>query len=381
MSLSIKGRGRVLIVLLILAAFGANLHAYQVEVRPISPPRTPLPPEAASAGITKFSYIVYGDTRGRRDGADIQYEHSLVVDSAIATIKRLEHTDYPVKFVLQTGDAVLNGQEAQQWNVSFVSLINRITVDGGVPYFLVPGNHDVTNSTDLNNPGRVKGLDNFLKAIGHLIPPEGSPRRLSGYPTYAFGYGNLFAIGFDSIVANDEKQFEWIKHQLESLDRKRYTNVIVFCHQAAFSSGPHGGGWHNEPQTTTLRTKYMPLFRQYHVSIMFCGHEHLFEHWVERYQDGGKQYRFDQILTGAGGAPLYAYQGEPDLRDYLRQNQAQHVTLEHLVKPGMQPGDNPYHYLVVKVDGNKMSVDVIGVDWGSGFQPYRSRHADLGDPE
>src|SRR2546429_4638940 len=26
-----------------------------------------------------------------------------------------------------------------------------------------------------------------------------------------------------------------------SLDRKRYVNIIVFCHQAPFSSGHHGG--------------------------------------------------------------------------------------------------------------------------------------------
>ena len=32
-------------------------------VRPIEPPAVPLPAEAASAGETRFSFIVYGDTR------------------------------------------------------------------------------------------------------------------------------------------------------------------------------------------------------------------------------------------------------------------------------------------------------------------------------
>jgi hypothetical protein len=49
-----------------------------------------------------------------------------------------------------------------------------------------------------------------------------------------------------------------VKAQLEGLDRKRYVNVIAFCHQAPFSSGPHGGST-VEPQTIDLRTKYMPL--------------------------------------------------------------------------------------------------------------------------
>jgi hypothetical protein len=55
------------------------------------------------------------------------------------------------------------------------------------------------------------------------------------------------------------------------------------------------------------------------------------------------------------------------------------VSLEHLVRPGMDPGDNPYHYLLVQVDGDRIRVEVFGIDWGRGFQPYRSSAADLSD--
>src|SRR5262245_22627632 len=89
------------------------------QVRSIAAPREPLPPEDKSANVTSFSFIVYGDTRGRRDGVDLQYEHSLVVDSMLATIKRLEKSSNPVRFVLQTGDAVVNGRDPRQWNTSF----------------------------------------------------------------------------------------------------------------------------------------------------------------------------------------------------------------------------------------------------------------------
>jgi hypothetical protein len=86
------------------------------QVRAVTAPRNPLPSEAASADAARFSFIVYGDTRGRRDGVQEQYEHSLIVDSALATIKRLEKGPFPVRFVLQTGDAVVNGRDARQWN-------------------------------------------------------------------------------------------------------------------------------------------------------------------------------------------------------------------------------------------------------------------------
>jgi hypothetical protein len=358
----------------------AQQPAQQVEqVRAIASPRNPLPPEAASAGVTRFSFIVYGDTRGRRDGTQEQYEHSLIVDSVISTIKRLENGQFPVRFVLQTGDAVVNGRDARQWNKSFVDLINRVTTDGGVPYFLAPGNHDVTGAETLDAPMRQEGLRNYLAAVANLIPADGSQRRLDGYPTYAFGYGNAFFIALDSNIATNDKQFEWVKSQLEGLDRARYPHVVAFFHHPPFSSGPHGGVI-VEPPAAALRARYLPLFRRHHAAILFSGHEHLFEHWVERYEDGdGRKYRLDHVVTGGGGAPLYAYRGEPDLREYLKTNSAQKVSLDHIVKPGLDPGGNPYHFLLVQVDGDRIRLEITGVDWGRGFQPYRSNKAELQD--
>jgi hypothetical protein len=351
------------------------------QVRPISAPRHPLPPEDQTKDVTRFAFLVYGDTRGRRDGIDPQYEHSLIVDSMLAAIKRLENSPNPVKFVLQTGDAVVNGRDPRQWNASFVGLINRLTGDGGVPYFLAPGNHDVTGAPSADAPIRQEGLRNYLDAIAQLIPPDGTSRRLSGYPTYAFGYGNTFVIAFDSNIASDDTQFNWVRSQLEGLDRKRFANAIAFCHHPAFSSGPHGGA-RIEPPTAGVRERYLPLFRKHRVSVVFSGHEHFFEHWVERYQDeSGKKIRLDHVVTGGGGAPLYSFQGRPELRPYTSANSSDKVEVEQLSRPGIDPGDNAYHYVIVRVDGTRLRLEVIGVDWGAGFQPYRSRRADLADPQ
>ena len=90
------------------------------SVTAIAPARKPLPREEVSAGVTRFSYLVYGDTRGRRDGVETQYEHSLVVDGMLAAISRLEKSGYPVQLIIQAGDAVFDGGDARQWNRSFV---------------------------------------------------------------------------------------------------------------------------------------------------------------------------------------------------------------------------------------------------------------------
>ena len=266
-----------------------------VNVRPIEPPSTPLPPEAASARQTRFSFIAYGDTRSPVDGQALQPDHRVVVDAMLARIQARSSTPFPVRFVLQSGDAVANGINGAAWNVSFSPLIERLTRGANMPYFFAAGNHDVDFLPDGST--RPLGLHNMLAALSRLIPPEGSPRRLNGYPTYAFGYGNLFVIAIDSNVAADPLQLAWVSDQLERLDRSRYRHVIAFFHHPLFSSGRHGGPdpidavypeeLSSRSYIAAMRLLYAPLFRRHHVRMTITGHDHLFEHWIERYTDGG----------------------------------------------------------------------------------------------
>jgi hypothetical protein len=355
-----------------------------VAVHSIAPPAAPLPAESASAGVTKFSFIAYGDTRSGSDpnvpgdGQVLHPQHAALVDAMIAKIASLASTLYPVRFVLQSGDAVLRGQNGAMWNVSFSPIIEKLTRRGGVPYFFAVGNHDVTGMPP-GDPGRALGLHNTLTAMSKLIPPEGSARRLAGYPTYAFGFGNLFAIALDSNIAADPVQLAWVAAELEHLDRARFTHVIAFFHHPPFSSGPHGGPT-LEPPSAAIRDTYLPLFRKHHVRMTITGHDHLLDHWVERYVGGGTTFRRDDIVTGGGGAPIYVYTGEPDLKEYLASGAAAQVRLEHIAKPGPTIEQNPHHFVVIRVDGERLSLEVVGIGPRT-YSPYRGRsHIDLVDP-
>lgn len=371
------GRGACFIALVPLLA-GAQTQQSRDLVVPSLAPAHPLPPEKATAAVTKFSFITYGDTRGRHDGISLQAEHTLVIESMVATIRKSATGADPIRFVLQSGDAVQDGSVGAQLTVSYVPLINRLTQDAGVPYFLSVGNHDVGNAIDLADHRRVMGVGNFIAANANLIPPDTSPRRLKGYPTYAFGYGNTFFIAFDSDIPDDTVQFNWVKAQLAGLDRARYVNVALFFHHPPFSSGPHGGA-KLERQAASIRARWMPLLRAQHVRLLLTGHEHLYEHWVERFSDASGAHRIDEIVSGGGGAPLTTYTGEPDLREYLAAGSGDRVTVEHLARPSGEPGANPFHYVIVHIDGERMSLDVVGVDWGKGFAPYRSSSAMMSD--
>jgi hypothetical protein len=353
-------------------------------VRAIEPPATPLPEEPASAGVTRFSFVAYGDTRSASDpkvpgdGRIIQSEHSRLVDRVISRARELASTPFPIRFVLQSGDAVLRGTDAAMWNVSFNPIIERLTRSANVPYFLTVGNHDVAGG----DGGRAQGLQNTLTAVSKLIPAEGSPRRLNGYPTYAFGYGNSFFIALDSNIPDDALQIAWVTEQLEHLDRARYRHVIVFFHHPAFSSGPHSrtsapGSEQKladrpEPQTLAIRNLWLPLFRKHHVDLTITGHDHLFDHWVEHYVERGTTYRMDHVVTGGGGAPIYTYAGEPDLRAYLTANAAQAVRLDHLMKPGVTADTNPHHFVTIRVDGDRLSLEVTGIG-PADYKPYSGR--------
>ena len=351
-----------------------------VPVKPIDPPGRPLPTETESASVTKFSFIAYGDTRsdyvGVGDGQIVNPRHDRLADVMLEKIEALRSTPFPVRFVVQSGDAVLRGYLGNQWNVSFTPVIEKLT-HANVPYLFVAGNHDAAGE-----PGeavRSIGLHNTLAAVSKLVPPEGSPRRLNGYLTYAVGYGNVFLLAIDSNVASDPIQLAWATNQLEQLDRARYHHVIAVLHHPPFSSGPHGGAAAPsappprpeglEPQTVAIRELYAPLFRRHHVRMVVAGHDHLYDHWVEHYADNGTTYRMDDLVTGGGGAPLYTYSGEPPLSAYLAAGASQQVRVDHIVKPGATTAENPHHFVVVQVDGDSLSLEVVGIG-PEAYAPY-----------
>ena len=323
-----------------------------VVVRAIEPPANPLPPESASVAVRKFSFIAYGDTRGPADGVIVQPQHSAVMDTMLRAIATERAAGFPLRFVIQSGDAVTNGRSAAQWNSSFTPIIERLTRGAGLPYFFAVGNHDV-GGRPAGDPDREAGLKNAKAAMSNLWPPEGSVRRLDGYPTFAFGFGQMLFITFDSNIPEDPVQLAWVSGQLEKLDRRRFPFVVAFFHHPPITSGPHGGAA-VERESAAVRRLYLPLFRKYHVRMTITGHDHLYDHFVERYDDAQGTHRMDHIVSGGGGAPIYAYRGEPDLALFVAAAAPQHVVVEHLARPGPDEADNPHHFVIFQVDGDRI---------------------------
>jgi 3',5'-cyclic AMP phosphodiesterase CpdA len=334
-----------------------------IEIRPIAPPAQALPEEAATRRLKKVSFIVYGDTRGgTSDGVSVHPVHSQVMDRILEVARLRANTDRAIRFVLQTGDAVLRGSDVNMWNVSYTPVIERLTKAAGIPYFLTLGNHDVLGR---RGGGPPSGRDVSLRAMSQLYPLVGSARRLGTSASYAFGIGPLFIIAIDSNSAADPEQLAWVSAQLDGLDRKRFKTIAAFLHHPPYTSGPHGGAI-IEPETMAVRSNWMPLFRKHRVRLVLAGHEHFYEHWIERYHDGSRSQRMDILVTGGGGAPIYTYRAEPDLTAYLAEGVTTRLRIEHLVKPGATIDANPNHFVILDVDGDDVRAEVVAL----GERPY-----------
>jgi hypothetical protein len=87
----------------------------------------------------------------------------------------------------------------------------------------------------------------------------------------------------------------------------------------------------------------------------------------------------DLIVTAGGGAPHYAYTGEPDTAEYIAAGAGEKVRLDHIVKPFPVAADNPFHFVIVRVDGSNLSTEVVAIGPQNSFKPYGKDVFDLRD--
>jgi hypothetical protein len=215
--------------------------------------------DAESATYTFFTsfqkdddmrFVVYGDSRGGWDN----WASTKIVAQAIETV-------HP-PFVINTGDLVDNGRNADDWVDFFTAspYVRNSTI------YPVLGNHE----------------NNSKLYFNYFSLPHNER-------WYSFDNGPVHFIGLDSNPRNAYRllQLVWLVHDLRT-NSQPFT--IVFFHHPLYSSGHHGN-------TTLLRMIWIPFFEHFPVDIVFNGHDHDYE----RSDVNGITY----VVTGGGGAPLY----------------------------------------------------------------------------
>ena len=177
--------------------------------------------------------------------------------------------------------------------------IKQLISDTGVPFFFVPGNHDVDMSSTSNSQS---------KSIYH---------QAFGPNYYSFNRGKIHYVLLDNIFYHaekggyegyiEEKQLNWLEQDLKTISKG--STVIVTMHIPTYSPEARRGEYHKELPHRVLqnREELYALLEPFNVHI-FSGHEH----HVENYEI--KENLFEHVHTTLSGlfwmAP-WSWDGSP----------------------------------------------------------------------
>ncbi|ANB11426.1 hypothetical protein AWJ20_4236 [Sugiyamaella lignohabitans] len=206
------------------------------------------------------------------------------------------------------------------------------------PYMVGPGNHDIncgTRSADIyTDAGQECGSKHrsFAGYLDHYRMPSGSPDPEDNLPTmwYSFDYYSAHFIqintelefGMDGDPTKDikgqlQKQREWLKRDLESVDRKRTPWVIVEGHRPWYASAKNA--------CPECQEGFEDLLNEYNVDLVLFGHVHNYQ----RNQPIGLDGEIDPAGLNNPKAPWYIINGsggqlegldpvaDKHLKDYL----------------------------------------------------------------
>jgi len=172
--------------------------------------------------------------------------------------------DTGVRFFINTGDLVRDGEEVDQWpdhldNESAVSMI--------LPAMNAIGNHD-------DGPGEGDGM--YFNRI--YTYPRNNESNTEDF--YAFEYGNAIFIHMNPYSFNDsgsyESQTRFLENTLANTDKLW---KFVYLHPPFYTCALEAFGWYagHEGDEAGVAQFWEPVFDEYHVDMVFSGHNHFYE--------------------------------------------------------------------------------------------------------
>src|SRR5215813_6640881 len=269
-----------------------------------------------------FRFVAYGDTRFT-DPVDTQAANAAVRQQLVQAIANARPD-----FVVFGGAIAYNGDRVADWKV--YDSETAIWRERKITVFPALGNHDLHG--DVN-----QALANYFARF-----PDLKQNRF-----YAVHAGKSLLLTLDSSL--DElagPQGEWLKHQLQQLDKSTNFVFIVLHHPPYTSSSDEktfGGGHSARPAEQKLAAYLEEQQKSLRAQIVvFAGHVHNYE----RHEHGGVTY----FVTGGGGAHAYPITRAPD--------------------DPFQSREVNYHYLLVEVRGRKLKVTINRLELKDGLASW-----------
>lgn len=152
------------------------------------------------------------------------------------------HDAFPFDFVIMLGDNMYGGESPADFKKKFEDPYKPL-LDAGVKFYASLGNHDDPNQR-------------FYK-----------PYNMDGKRYYNFKRGDAQFFALDSTYM-DPVQLQWIDNELSSSNAGW---KICFFHHPLYSHGKMHGS------DVDLRGRLEPMFQRLGVSVVFSGHDHIYE--------------------------------------------------------------------------------------------------------
>jgi len=179
------------------------------------------------------------------------------------------------ELIFHTGDFVRRGCNKKEWG-QYSNCVSMLK--GKIPVYPVVGNHETMFDK------HVKNYIEFAK------PPDGKLYYVVKHKNAGFVVLDSYEKGARKAYISPE-QIKWFKDTLAEL-KSEGKLIFVFIHKPPMVREAYR---HNEPLYNSAEVK--AIMKDAGVKIMFMGHEHRFDAFVE---DG-----INYILTAGAGAPLY----------------------------------------------------------------------------
>ena len=224
------------VAFVILATFGCvqpqrgpvQVEAPQTQAQAKQEPPTPLPNRPDS-----LKFAVLGDFG---DGSDEQYETA----AQMAKV----HQTFPFELVITVGDNIYGSERPQDFVRKFETPYKPL-LDAGVRFYASLGNHDSREQRFY----KLFGMDG--KLYYSFKPDKQSVRFFALESTYL-----------------EPEQVTWVQKELEGSGEDW---KIPFFHHPPYSSGGRHGSHMQH------REALEPLFLKHNVSVVFTGHDHIYE--------------------------------------------------------------------------------------------------------
>ena len=200
--------------------------------------------------VQQFKFLLFGDSQ------------SMQYDVWSTTLHQAYKTNPEAAFMANVGDLVDVGLDYSQWKGWLDA--GKGVIDH-IPVVPVVGNHETYTGG--------KGFSMPLLFTGQFRLPDNGPEELKGQ-VYSFDYGNAHFSVLDSQAGEERKfvpnmikdQQVWLENDLKNTDKQW---KIVLIHRPPYDNRSKDGNAH-------IRSSFVPIFDQYHVDVVFAGHDHAY---------------------------------------------------------------------------------------------------------